>query len=224
MLSLFVAAFLLGLVYNAMPGAVFAETVRQGVRGGFAPALAVQLGSLSGDALWAVLGLAGIGLLLQLEWLRLPVGIAGVGYLLFLAWDSWRAADRDFLVAIDAVQCQKQALQAGMLISLTNPHNLAYWAAVGSALGALGVQNPAAADYMIFFAGFMLCSLLWCFFCAAFVDRVFRVAGQRWANVTYKLCALAFVLLAVGSLWDLLPKDNSSIDGAQLSPVSVRNT
>ncbi len=204
MLSLFVAAFLLGLVYNAMPGAVFAETVRQGVRGGFAPALAVQLGSLTGDALWAALGLAGIGLLLQLDWLRLPLGVAGVGYLLFLAWNSWHAASRQFLVAIDEVQCQKQALRAGMLISLTNPHNLAYWVAVGSALGALGVQNPQALDYGIFFAGFMLCSLLWCFFCAAVVDRVFRVAGQGWASVTYRVCALAFLLLGLGSLWDLL--------------------
>jgi chemosensory pili system protein ChpE/L-lysine exporter family protein LysE/ArgO len=65
MLSLFVAAFLLGLLFNAAPGAVFAETVRQGVRGGFRPALSVQLGSLAGDALWAVLGLAGVGLLVQ---------------------------------------------------------------------------------------------------------------------------------------------------------------
>jgi hypothetical protein len=30
----------------------------------------VQLGSLVGDALWAVLGLVGVGILLQLEWLR----------------------------------------------------------------------------------------------------------------------------------------------------------
>lgn len=204
MLSLFIAAFLLGLVYNAMPGAVFAETVRQGVRGGFRPALAVQLGSLAGDALWAILGLAGVGLVLQLEWLRAPVAVAGIGYLLFLAWDAWRAASREFHVPRDAQQSRKQALRAGVLISMTNPHNLAYWAAVGSALGALGVQSPQAADYMIFFAGFMLCSLLWCFFCAAVVDRVFRVPGQRWAGVTYKLCAIAFALLALGSLWDLL--------------------
>lgn len=204
MLALFTASFLLGLVYNAMPGAVFAETVRQGVRGGFAPALAVQLGSLTGDALWAVLGLAGVGLLLQLEWLRAPVAMAGVCYLLYLAWDAWRAASRELAVSLDAAQCRRKALRAGMLISLTNPHNLAYWAAVGSALGALGVQNPQSADYMIFLAGFMLCSLLWCFFCAAVVDRVFRVAGQHWASVTYKLCALAFAMLALGSLWDLL--------------------
>ena len=203
MLNLFLLAFLMGLVYNAMPGAVFAETVRQGVRGGFRPALAVQLGSLSGDALWAILGLAGVGLLLQWEWLRVPVGIAGVGYLLYLAWDSWRAADQELALGVDAELCNRKALRAGVLISLTNPHNLAYWAAVGSALGALGVQNPQALDYAVFFAGFMLCSLGWCFFCAGLVDRLFRRADQRWASVTYKLCGLAFLALALASLREL---------------------
>jgi chemosensory pili system protein ChpE len=32
MLTLFITAFALGLVFNASPGAVFAETVRQGLR------------------------------------------------------------------------------------------------------------------------------------------------------------------------------------------------
>jgi chemosensory pili system protein ChpE len=84
-LTLFLTALGLGLVFNAAPGAVFVETVRQGVRGGFRPAFAVQIGSLVGDTLWAVLGLAGVALLLSLEPLRLPVGIAGMLYLLWLA-------------------------------------------------------------------------------------------------------------------------------------------
>ena len=82
MLALFLTAFALGLLFNAAPGAVFAETIKVGVRGGFRPAFAVQLGSLAGDALWALLGLVGVGLLLQLEAVRLPVGLAGVAYLL----------------------------------------------------------------------------------------------------------------------------------------------
>lgn len=217
MLNLFLAAFLLGLIYNAMPGAVFAETVRQGVRGGFAPALAVQLGSLSGDALWAILGLSGVGLLLQLEWLRVPVALAGSGYLLYLAWDAWRAADQNVLMDIGAVQCQRQALRAGVMISLTNPHNLAYWAAVGSALGALGVQDPGMVDYAVFFAGFMLCSLCWCFFCAALVDRLFRRAGRRWAGIIYKFCALAFLLLALTSLETLWTTWNTQASGCGLA-------
>jgi chemosensory pili system protein ChpE len=203
MTTLFVSAFLLGLLFNATPGAVFAETVKQGVHGGFRPALAVQVGSLVGDALWAVLGLVGIGLLLQLDVLRLPIGVAGVAYLLWLARDAWRAAGREFSLDLGGEAQRQRALKSGVMLSVTNPQNVAYWAALGSAMGAVGVAAPTATDYGVFFAGFMASSVLWCFVCAAIVDRVFKRAGLRWARVTYKLCALAFVALAFGSVRDL---------------------
>ena len=41
-MTLFPSALVLGLLFNAVPGAVFAETVEVGVRGGFRPAFAVQ--------------------------------------------------------------------------------------------------------------------------------------------------------------------------------------
>lgn len=199
---LFVSAFLLGLVFNAAPGAVFAETVRQGARGGFRPALAVQVGSLSGDALWAVLGLAGVGLLLELTWLQTPIGIAGVAYLLWLAVDAWRQASRVF--DVDASGQAPRALRAGVTLSITNPQNIAYWAAVGSALGAVGVADPSPLDYAVFFTGFMVSSVVWAFFCAWAVGAVFARAGHGWARVTYRLCAVAFLALALGALRDLL--------------------
>ncbi len=203
MTALFISAFLLGLVFNAAPGAVFAETIRQGARGGFRPALAVQVGSLVGDALWAVLGLVGIGLLLQLQWLRWPVGVAGAAYLLWLAADSWRAASLEFSVSDTSGVQRQRALRAGVTLSVTNPQNIAYWAAMGSAMGAVGVHQPTRVDYGVFFTGFMVSSVVWAFFCAAVVDRLFRRAGVQWARVTYKLCALAFLALALGSVRDL---------------------
>jgi chemosensory pili system protein ChpE len=201
---LFVSAFLLGLIFNAAPGAVFAATVREGVRGGFRPALDVQIGSLVGDATWAVLGLLGVGLLLQAEALRMPVGVAGIVYLIWLAWDSWRAASREFSVETKTASVPGRALREGMLLSITNPQNVAYWAALGSALGAVGVATPSTADYAIFFAGFMASSVLWAFVCAALVDRLFRHATARWASITYKLCAIAFLALAASAVRDLL--------------------
>jgi chemosensory pili system protein ChpE len=204
MLTLFVSAFLLGLIFNAAPGAVFAETVRQGARGGFRPALAVQIGSLTGDALWAVLGLAGVGLLLQMQALRLPVGIAGACYLVWLATDSWRVASRAFSVAGAPATASNQALRAGVLLSITNPQNVAYWAAVGSAMAAVGVHEPRVTDYATFFAGFMASSVVWTFFCAALVARLFRRAGVAWVRITYRLCAVAFFALALASVRELL--------------------
>ncbi len=204
-MTLIFAAFGLGLVFNAAPGPVFAETVRRGVGGGFRQALAVQIGSLTGDALWAVLGLAGIGLLLQLDSLRTPIGIGGILYLLWLAWESWAASAQEFNVNSTGGSDENgKALRSGMILSLTNPQNIAYWAAMGSALGALGIANPAISDYVCFFSGFMLASIAWTFLCAGLVDYIFGGAGSRWARITYRACAAAFLILALLSLRALI--------------------
>lgn len=224
MTTLFVTAFLLGLVFNAAPGAVFAETVRRGVRGGFRPALDVQVGSLVGDALWAVLGLVGVGLLLQLDALRLPIGAAGVVYLLWLAWDAWGSASREFSVAPSGDTSPARpaggALRAGVLLSVTNPQNVAYWAALGSAMGAVGVVDPQPSHYGVFFAGFMASSIVWAFVCAAIVARLFRDATERWARVTYRLCAVAFLALALSSVRNLVQPAAGGA-GASVPPTAV---
>lgn len=203
MLALFASAFVLGLVFNAAPGAVFAETVRRGVRGGFRPAFAVQVGSLIGDASWALLGLMGIGVLLQVDGLKVPIALAGAAYLSWLAWDSWRAASKAFEVDTAEPQAAGSAFRSGAVLSLTNPQNVAYWAALGGAMGAVGVSSPTQGDYLVFFGGFMASSVLWCFVCAAAIDRVFRRTGQRWVRLTYRLCAALFLALAIGTVRDL---------------------
>jgi chemosensory pili system protein ChpE/L-lysine exporter family protein LysE/ArgO len=203
MLLLLVSAFGLGLVFNAAPGAVFAETVRQGMHGGFRAAFAVQAGSLAGDALWAALGLAGAGVLLQLEVLRWPLGITGAAYLAWLARDSWRAARLNTQIDKTGARSTREGLRSGVLLSITNPQNLAYWAAVGSAMAGLGVTDPQPLHYLVFFAGFMASSVVWCFVCATLVSKLASQAGPRWASVTHRLCAIALLALACASVRDL---------------------
>jgi chemosensory pili system protein ChpE/L-lysine exporter family protein LysE/ArgO len=202
-LGLFVCALGLGLVFNAAPGAVFAETVRQGLRGGFRPAFAVQIGSLAGDASWAVLGLAGAGLLARIEPLRVPLMAGGSIYLAWLAWDSWRAARCDRAIAPAAADGDtRRALRRGVLLSLTNPQNIAYWAALGGVLGALGVREPRPADYAVFFCGFMAASIAWCFVCAALVARL-AALGPGWTRLSYRVCAAALLWLALANAREL---------------------
>jgi chemosensory pili system protein ChpE len=191
-------------VLNAAPGPVFAETIRRGVRGGFRAAFAVQAGSIVGDGAWAAAGLLSIGLLLQLDALRLPIGIAGTVYLLWLAVDAWRSARHEFPMG-DAGRDpgRREALTAGLVLSLTNPQHLAYWAAIGSALGSLGLAHPTFVHYAIFFAGFLLSSIVWAFVMSALVDRLFRTIGARWARFTYRACAIALLALAVSMMREL---------------------
>lgn len=204
-LTLIATAFGLGLLFNAAPGPVFAATVQVGVRGGFKPALAVQLGSIVGDGLWAVLGLAGVGVLLQQTTLQFAIGSAGVAYLLWLAWQSWRARREEFSLEPRPVTSAetRRAWRSGVTLSLTNPQNVAYWAAIGSALGALGLEQPTFGDYAAYFAGFLLSSVVWAFLFAALVERVLGGAGVRYARITYLACALAFLGLAALSVRDL---------------------
>ena len=203
MLTLLITALVLGLVFNATPGPVFAETVRRGIRGGFRSALAVQLGSLIGDALWAVVGLVGVGFLSRVEALRTPISVAGVAYLLWLAWSAWQVSRGEVGASVGAETTHRRAFRSGVLLSLTNPQNIAYWAAIGSALRAIGVTEPTVADNLAFFAAFMVSSTIWAFFLSAFVDRVFRRVGLVWARMTYRACAIAFLVLALAMLRQL---------------------
>jgi len=215
-LSLLAMAFGLGLLLNAAPGPVFAETVRRGVGGGFRAALAVQVGSIAGDAAWAIVGLVSIGLLLQLDALRVPIGVAGSIYLLWLAVDSWRSAEHEFSLAEPTDADHREGLVAGLLLSLMNPQHLAYWAAIGSALGSLGVTRPTFAHYAVFFAGFLASSVVWAFVMSALVDRLFRRLGARWARLTYRACAVALLALAIAmarELWVVRSAPAQAIPG-----------
>jgi threonine/homoserine/homoserine lactone efflux protein len=70
--------------------AVFSETLRRGLTGGFRPALLVQLGSLIGDAVWALIGLTGLVLLLAQDSVRVPLTIACAAYLVWLGVKLFR--------------------------------------------------------------------------------------------------------------------------------------
>lgn len=96
-----------------------------------------------------MLGLSGVGLLLQLDWLRWPVGITGAGYLCWLAYDSWKAASREFLVNdVNTARSSDDAMRAGILLSVTNPQNIAYWAA-HLAPSASCIQGPSTMRYSL---------------------------------------------------------------------------
>ena len=203
-LWLFCGAFGLGLVFNLTPGAVFAETLRRGLHEGYRAALGVQVGSLVGDATWAILGLAGVGLMLQAPVVRLPVTLASGCYLAWLAWlslrDAWEARRDTPPPSADPRAAGRQALGAGVVLSLTNPQNLAYWSAMGAAMAVLGVTAPRPVDYAVFFSGFMASSVVSAFLCAWFVDAFRRRAGRVWRVGMYLACAGLLGWLGIGLL------------------------
>jgi threonine/homoserine/homoserine lactone efflux protein len=124
----FLYALVFGFVFCLSPGAVLAETLRRGLQHGFRPALLVQVGSLVGDAVWAVIGLTGLALLIQHDAVRIPLTVVCA---LYLAWlglrsliDAWHLPESESAPA----SSQQNALAVGAAISLANPKNIVYWA------------------------------------------------------------------------------------------------
>ena len=89
MIELFISAMALGFLFNAAPGAIFTESLRRGIKGGFKSALYVQFGSLVGDLIWAVIGLGGAAVLFEIDVIKIPMAIFGGVLLAWLAFNSF---------------------------------------------------------------------------------------------------------------------------------------
>ena len=200
----FIQAFILGLLFNAAPGVVFTETIKRGINGGFFPALYVQIGSLAGDALWAILGLLGIGILLNIDILKYPLSIIGIIYLIYLAYDSFISSNVKYEKLVVSKSIKNNALKSGVFLSITNPQNIAYWAALGSSFGALGIAEPQTSHYFIFFFGFISSSILWCFVCALAVEKIFKYTNSIIKKYIFRICTIVFLYLAVGTFYNLI--------------------
>lgn len=202
MLTLFAAAFLFGLAFNAAPGPVTAETLRRGLHGGFGPALAVQLGSLVGDLSWEVLGLAGAGGALAVPVLRVPLELAGAGLLLWLAWGAWRDAHGPGRFGADsAIPARRGAFAAGAAMSLSNPQNISFWAALVAPMAALGVTDMMTPEAALFLGGFAASSVLWCFVAAGIVAWCRSVLTPRLHRMLNLGCAVALAVFGIVAAW-----------------------
>ena len=200
----FIQAFILGLLFNAAPGVVFTETIKRGINGGFFPALYVQIGSLAGDAIWAILGLLGIGVLLNIDILKFPLSIIGIIYLIYLAYDSFISSNIKYKKIVVSKSIKNNALKSGVFLSITNPQNIAYWAALGSSFGALGIAEPKTSHYFIFFFGFISSSILWCFVCALAVEKIFKYTNSIIKKFIFRICSIVFLYLAIGTFYILI--------------------
>lgn len=197
MLTIFFYALVFGFVFCLSPGAVLAETLRRGLLHGFTPALLVQIGSLVGDAVWAVIGLTGIALLIQHDAVRVPLTIVRALYLAWLGVQSLRDAWRLPQTKDAPASSGKNALAVGAAISLANPKNIVYWGALGSALSGIVGATPSHGQTLMFFAGFMLASVLSCFLIAALVNLLRKNASPFWQRISYGSCGLVLIYLAV---------------------------
>lgn len=189
-------ALWIGLLFNAAPGAVFSESLRRGVRGGFGPAFAVQVGSLAGDAVWALLGLAGVGALFTVPALRVPLTVAGCLLLAWLGVTGLRDAVFPRPEAPRDDRTGRGAITVGAAMSLGNPWNIVYWSGAAGAVGTALGEDAGPASLAAFFTGFMVSSLAWCFISAGLIALLRRALPPLAVRLLEAGCGAALLVFA----------------------------
>ncbi|MGS0895018.1 LysE family translocator [Burkholderia stagnalis] len=181
---------------------------------GFRPGFWLGVGSCVGDLVYAALALAGMAVLLQFEAVRWIVWIGGGGVLLFLTWKMAREAlapasapDDDADAALPPRASARRSFLRGMLLAMSSPSAILWFAAVGGALIAkAGATTPATAS--IFLSGFFLGGLAWTLFMCTLASQGRKRAGAGLMRACHVTSALLFAYFSysviVGGYRDLI--------------------
>ncbi len=166
---------------------------------GFRPGFWLGLGSCFGDLVYAALALAGMAVLLQFEAVRWVVWLGGGAVLLFLTGKMARealfpprsAATGDAAAVATARTSAPRSFVRGMLLAMSSPSAILWFAAVGGALIAkAGATTPVTAS--VFLSGFFLGGLAWTLFLCGLASQGRKRAGAGLMRACHVVSALLF--------------------------------
>jgi chemosensory pili system protein ChpE len=199
---LFASALVLGLIFSALPDAVNTEAFRRGVKGGFRPAFFLELGSCIGDMVWAVFALIGIAFLMGDRNIQVALGLIGASMLFYLAYRAFMDISHDVIDRPKGISSTWDFV-TGMAVSLCNPMELALWLGIGGSAISVAFPDPVLSDFILFLAGYMTGSVIWCFLFTGLVVYGRRFLDHRLFRTVHLLCGLALVYLGLTILLSL---------------------
>jgi L-lysine exporter family protein LysE/ArgO len=166
---------------------------------GFRPGFWLGLGSCFGDLAYAALALAGMAALLQFDAVRWVVWIGGAAILLTLTWKMAREALNPSSAPpvegrADAASphlSPSRGFARGVLLALSSPTAILWFAAVGGALIAKSGATTAASA-ALFLGGFFTGGLVWTLFLCSLASHGRKRAGAGLLRACHVLSALLF--------------------------------
>jgi chemosensory pili system protein ChpE len=198
-MTLVFVAMLLALAYCGAPGPVLAEAARRGLTSGFRAALAVELGSLAGDALWVALTLMGAAALAEAGGVRLAASVAGGVFLLWLGVRALRGARNEHILTDDKPAANR-AFATGAAISVASPYALPFWLGVSGSLSGHGLFSNGAFGYVAFSSAFLLTCVVYALVVAALIAWGRRFLRPRFFFAVDLVCGGTLVVLGANLL------------------------
>ncbi len=105
-----------------------------------------------------------------------------------------------------AFNASKGAMATVVALSISNLLNITYWAALGGTIAATS-ETPSLQDFTIFISGFMLSSVLWCFFAAkmiAFTRSNLTPILWRYLHLGCCMRLVLMMMLVLGNVMEII--------------------
>jgi putative LysE/RhtB family amino acid efflux pump len=190
----YAAGFGLGFVVAAQIGPISLLCIRSVLHGRFAVGVAIGAGAAAIDALYAALGAAGAGALLQIDAARLTLGIVGACVLAAIGLRTLHSAFRVRLggESADEVASPRRAFLTSLGATASNPLTIASWAAAFSAASTAALAGSASTA-VVLVAGVACGTLTWFTILSGGVSLARRRIGARLIAAVDAVSGLAIL-------------------------------
>lgn len=203
---LFFTSFLIAFSGAAMPGPLLTVTISQVVRRGFWAGPMLVLGHAVLELTLVISLMAGFSDFLLQDTVASIVKTAGGAFLLWMGYDILRSSSKIKLeLESDGTPSGpgKNIVLSGILVSLSNPYWLMWWATIGLASivaafehGYLGMAS--------FYTGHILADLIWYSFIALVVSAGRRFLSARVYKGLLVICGVFLLYLGLRFLYSAL--------------------
>ena len=198
--QLFAAGYLLSLSLCMDLGVVNIAMVRAGLTRGMPTALLLGFGSCVGDMIYAVCSLSLVTVLLANRGVRIALWIGGSAVLMWLAVKMLRETWHPKQLAITTPE-NAGALRSGhefvrgMMLALSSPSAILWFAAVGGSVIAAHANAGAALAPFLF--GFFFAGVCWTLLIATLTGYAHRRLSSRFIRGLSLASAILFCYFAV---------------------------
>lgn len=192
--ALFATAFLVGLSGAMMPGPLLTVTIAESAHRGFKAGPLIVLGHALLELALIIALLAGLSFYLKKPMVTNVISMVGGGFLIFIGLNMIR----DVIKGRVSLEQNKNntgkgmtmhPVVAGILVSLSNPFWIVWWATIGLTYLTLALKSGTA-GIASFFTGHIMADLLWYSLIAAAVAGGRRFLKQQVYQVIIILCGV----------------------------------
>jgi threonine/homoserine/homoserine lactone efflux protein len=198
--QIFLSSFVIALSGALMPGPFLTVTIVESSRIGFRAGPLMILGHGILELMLVVLLFYGLGDLLRQPLVFGLIGLLGGAVLLWMAWGMFRDLPKLRLDLSPRRGGPKNQVWAGILVSLSNPYWIIWWASIGLGYILFAAQYGLW-GLVLFFLGHILADFLWYALVALSVAKGKRLLGDRGYRTVIGVCAAFLVLLGFYFGW-----------------------